>query len=1001
MKTLPCLFLLFSFCTAAFAEDIIPYLQTPTPTSIYVCWETMQDTSTAVSYVPAGGSTSIKQGEWQKLGENVIWHWVKLEGLTPNTEYNYQIKTETIETPSYSFQTLSEPGYADGHVRFVLRSDCQSFWETGVKVFDAAVAKMKELYGDDLSKEIDLIFTTGDIVGTGPNLHEYKPQYFQPLYPLSPHVPAMVSIGNHERESQNYYNYMKYEDLAGPEGEAYYKFQIGRVLFIALNSNPSWRNDRQIEWLSETLDNARDDDTLDWVFAFCHHPGRSSIWSPGNTYYIQHRVIPLLSQNEKAELLAYGHSHDYERGAHPEATLRTMCVGGAAGSLDRWTDNVWIDYPEIQRSFDHHHFVIVDVDVANRSYTIQTWSLGTPDKWLNSVKIDSFTRKKNSVTPPIMPTLTTVPDSIDLPFSLQASAYVGDDPMQTSQFQLTATQGDYSQPLVDSFRDYEHYFFDTGAPEWETIDQHVGIDLTKYELTLEDAVWPGQYFARARYRDQNLLWSDWSQELPIIIRDTGYVPVSAYNKSIEFDGRNSYVEVADNLANATLPQRTMSIEAWVKLNSHTTWGGYIGALEDNGTYEKGWVLGNHGKQFSFALASKGADDGNGFMTYLDAPSEFNYDQWNHIVGTYNGATMKLYINGRAVATSGVQSGDILYDSNSFFDIGVYHDDNEFFVMDGQLDDVRLWDVALNEAAIQSWMFKEINETHPLYENLVSYWDFNSFAGNVLPDEKGDNSGKIISVGVQDHLASTAPVGLDGQSVKTKKEVAVGPVGSDISITINSTPNASNFAGIYLGGSKTGAPVENEVFPDGVIYRANIFWGVKEFGDVNANVILHYATIKHTDVSENLRILKRDDANTAWSDITSDVVHDQLNKTIMFESITEFGEYTIGWENLLTQANASTDTPETFALFQNYPNPFNPTTHIRFSLAAQTTVELKVYDLTGRIIRTLIGASNMTAGVHEISWDGLADDATRAASGVYFCQIASPEFTETIKMMLIH
>ena len=991
--------LLFSAIVSA--QDVIPYLQSPTPTSIYVCWETTVDTTSKVTFGPTGNIIYTQQGEWQQLGENIIWHSVKLQGLSPNTKYTYQIKSEFVETPIYDFQTIPDKGFNSGHVRFGLRSDCQSHWQTGIKVFNALYDKMEELFGEDLSKEIDLIFTTGDIVGTGSDLPSFKQQYFQPLYPLSPYVPSMVSIGNHEGESPHYYNYMKYEDFAGPEGEAYYHFQIGKVLFIALNSNGAWRKNSQIEWLTETLDNARDDETIDWIFAFCHHPGHSSIWAPGNTAYIQDRVIPLLAQNEKAELLAYGHSHDYERGAHPEATLRTMCVGGAAGSLDRWSHNVWIDYPEIQRSFDHHHFVIVDVDIANRSYTIQTWSLGTPDKWLNSVKIDSFTRKLDSTLPPQQPVVSAVVDSVDLPFILQASSYMGEGPIQASQFQLTSTQGDYSLPLLDEYRDFEHYFLDTSAPDWQPIDQHYGIDLTKLEITLDNLTWPGSYFWRVRYRDQNLLWSNWSDEAPFIVRNTGYKPDLSYNKTIEFDGRQSYVEIADNLNDADLPQRFMSIEAWVKLKRHTTWGGYIGALEDNGGYEKGWVLGNHNKKFSFALASKGRDDGDGFMTYLNAPSEFAYEKWYHIVGTYNGAIMKLYVNGNPVSSTTTQFGDILYDPNSFFDIGVYHDDNEFFVLDGQLDDVRLWDTVLNQSTIQQWMFKEINETHPNYDNLMSYWDFNDITGNVLPDKKGTNVGRTVNVGIQALMASTAPVGRDGLAVTTKQETSVGPIGSFISISISSTPGTTNFMGIYQAGETTGAPVDFDVFPEGVNYRSSVFWGAQEYGSVNANIILHYAGIKHLDDSENFYILKRMDAGSDWVDITSDVIHDQISKTIRLDNQTVFGEYAIGWENVLTNVGDVAEIPQEFVLFENYPNPFNPTTNIRFNLAKQSSIEIRVYDISGRLIRTLVRDSKMVAGIHEIKWNGLADDGMPIASGMYLCQFVTPDLNKTIKMMLIH
>lgn len=84
----------------------------------------------------------------------------------------------------------------------------------------------------------------------------------------------------------------------------------------------------------------------------------------------------------------------------------------------------------------------------------------------------------------------------------------------------------------------------------------------------------------------------------------------------------------------------------------------------------------------------------------------------------------------------------------------------------------------------------------------------------------------------------------------------------------------------------------------------------------------------------------------------------------------------------------------FELQQNFPNPFNPTTQIRFSLAEQSQVTLKVYNILGKEIATLINDLK-GAGAHEISFDG-----TGLSSGVYFYTIQTGKFTETRKMILM-
>jgi hypothetical protein len=86
--------------------------------------------------------------------------------------------------------------------------------------------------------------------------------------------------------------------------------------------------------------------------------------------------------------------------------------------------------------------------------------------------------------------------------------------------------------------------------------------------------------------------------------------------------------------------------------------------------------------------------------------------------------------------------------------------------------------------------------------------------------------------------------------------------------------------------------------------------------------------------------------------------------------------------------------EHYALCQNFPNPFNPSTAIEFSLPQSAHVTLKVYDILGRQVATLV-AEDYPAGTFTAVWD-----ADAMASGVYFYQLTAGSYVETKKMMLI-
>jgi hypothetical protein len=98
--------------------------------------------------------------------------------------------------------------------------------------------------------------------------------------------------------------------------------------------------------------------------------------------------------------------------------------------------------------------------------------------------------------------------------------------------------------------------------------------------------------------------------------------------------------------------------------------------------------------------------------------------------------------------------------------------------------------------------------------------------------------------------------------------------------------------------------------------------------------------------------------------------------------------------LLTNIDDQPNVPSEFQLSQNYPNPFNPSTKIKFSIPQSSNVDLKVYDILGNEIETLVNEEK-PIGTYEVTWF-----AANLPSGVYFYQLRSGSFLETKKMLLI-
>jgi len=139
-------------------------------------------------------------------------------------------------------------------------------------------------------------------------------------------------------------------------------------------------------------------------------------------------------------------------------------------------------------------------------------------------------------------------------------------------------------------------------------------------------------------------------------------------------------------------------------------------------------------------------------------------------------------------------------------------------------------------------------------------------------------------------------------------------------------------------------------------------------------------------------------NSEWTEINFDSVETRYMQLSLLES--NQGPFASIWEvemygtDNVTSIETITKVPETFELSQNYPNPFNPSTKIRYSVPQSLNVVIKVFDILGNEIATLVNEEK-PIGNYEIEFD-----ATTLPSGVYFYQLKSGEFVQTKKMVLM-
>jgi hypothetical protein len=526
-----------------FSMDLVPFLQTPTDSSVYVCWHHPSSQTPRVEFGTTPDMPNTVSGSGAQLDPNTRWQSVQLRGLVPETDYYYRCISDTARSAIYRFRSAPARNKSSGHIRFLIVGDSQ----TNAEVSDSICRSMKriltERYGADYFTQVQLLMHNGDIVGDGTVLSEYRDEFFKPFRHLSPQIPIMTVRGNHEGEAQYLYDYMQYEDFKEPEGEKYYHFRIGPLLFISMNTNVY--GDLQNVWLGNLVRDAERDDGVQFIFSFQHKPGHSELWPDGNAAWVENNTNLILQNSSKSVLNSHGHSHCYERGALIEGNTYLMLSGGGGGDLDRWGMYAnQRDYPEIQKSLDQYCWSLVDVNLDSARVNVWTYTLGNLSLPKDVQIADRFGYVKSAA--PLPKPVGLKPEGNDSFAPYQSSIAAPYDSLMCVQLQISADDSSFTSLVADTLLCTENYYLDTGSPSYQPINQNAAANLLNFRIsgTTFFRLIPQEYYLwRVRFRNISLKWSEWST--PVRFRqqqpdDVASAPSSQFNLSVSpnpFSGR--------------------------------------------------------------------------------------------------------------------------------------------------------------------------------------------------------------------------------------------------------------------------------------------------------------------------------------------------------------------------------------------------------------------------------------------------------------------------------
>lgn len=208
-----------------------------------------------------------------------------------------------------------------------------------------------------------------------------------------------------------------------------------------------------------------------------------------------------------------------------------------------------------------------------------------------------------------------------------------------------------------------------------------------------------------------------------------------------------------------LPQKELSVAAWVNVADAGHSGGIVGWLQHDRQAQAGWMLGTRAGRWCFALAGQG---GQG-LTYLSlASAEIDFHRWHYVVATYDGQTMRLFVDGKQQAESTEQSGEIRVPAAGELTLGAFVDSRNRRLLQGALFDVKVYSRALSAEEIAAVAKKNDNLiawTPPVTTDLEfavkPYLQFGTTDSMIVMSETTRPSTMVVEYGLRSPLTERA------------------------------------------------------------------------------------------------------------------------------------------------------------------------------------------------------------------------------------------------------
>jgi photosystem II stability/assembly factor-like uncharacterized protein len=160
------------------------------------------------------------------------------------------------------------------------------------------------------------------------------------------------------------------------------------------------------------------------------------------------------------------------------------------------------------------------------------------------------------------------------------------------------------------------------------------------------------------------------------------------------------------------------------------------------------------------------------------------------------------------------------------------------------------------------------------------------------------------------------------------------------------------------------------------------------------------------IGMDVGVYYRDNTMNDWAPFMTNLPNVEVSEFEFYLPSNKIRAATYGrgiWESVIppvTGNNSGNDNiPVSFALFQNYPNPFNPQTVIRFDIPVKSNVSLKIFNILGQEVKTLV-YSELSPGEKSVSWNGKDNAGLSVNSGIYVYELRAGDYRESKKLVFV-